>query len=241
MTDLAGARWSDGEMEAAVEAYADMLGYQQDGMPYKKSDYISRLAAAEIPDRNAGAIPEYMRVISKVLKNMGHHILEGYPPVPKVGANVEKKLGAMLEKRLFPQETYEPTSDPEKLEEQVGALLRRPIVGVPPGHDVPDKQRPTADVFLRDPKICAWVLKEADGVCELCGNRGPFYDQKTDCPFLVVHHVQFLSQGGADSVQNAVALCPNCHAECHYAPNTKVVAEKIRGQVPRIAKKTLQA
>jgi 5-methylcytosine-specific restriction protein A len=25
-----------------------------------------------------------------------------------------------------------------------------------------------------------------------------------------------LSEGGGDTVDNAVALCPNCHRECHH-------------------------
>jgi 5-methylcytosine-specific restriction enzyme A len=35
-------------------------------------------------------------------------------------------------------------------------------------------------------------------------------------PFLEVHHLRTLADGGSDRVSNAVALCPNCHRQMHY-------------------------
>ncbi|WP_163591073.1 HNH endonuclease, partial [Klebsiella variicola] len=35
-------------------------------------------------------------------------------------------------------------------------------------------------------------------------------------PFLEVHHIEWLSNGGEDSVENAIALCPNCHRQAHF-------------------------
>ncbi|WP_244850561.1 HNH endonuclease [Brevibacillus halotolerans] len=29
------------------------------------------------------------------------------------------------------------------------------------------------------------------------------------------HHIQWLSRYGADSIENTVALCPNCHRKMH--------------------------
>lgn len=34
-------------------------------------------------------------------------------------------------------------------------------------------------------------------------------------PYLEVHHIKILSHGGSDSVENVVALCPNCHKKIH--------------------------
>ena len=33
--------------------------------------------------------------------------------------------------------------------------------------------------------------------------------------YLEVHHIDQLAKGGADTVENAVALCPNCHRKMH--------------------------
>ena len=42
----------------------------------------------------------------------------------------------------------------------------------------------------------------------------PFID-KNGVPFLETHHIKWLSEGGDDSIQNTVALCPNCHRKMH--------------------------
>jgi 5-methylcytosine-specific restriction endonuclease McrA len=34
--------------------------------------------------------------------------------------------------------------------------------------------------------------------------------------YLEVHHIIPLSENGEDSVDNAIALCPNCHRQEHY-------------------------
>ena len=36
-------------------------------------------------------------------------------------------------------------------------------------------------------------------------------------PYLEVHHVKTLAEGGADTIDNAVALCPTCHRALHHA------------------------
>ena len=42
----------------------------------------------------------------------------------------------------------------------------------------------------------------------------PFKD-KNGNPYLENHHVEWLSKGGEDTIDNAVALCPNCHKKMH--------------------------
>lgn len=68
--------------------------------------------------------------------------------------------------------------------------------------------------FHRDPTIAAYVKKRANGYCQLYGQKAPFNDQNGD-PYLECHHIDWLSKGGIDSVENCVALCPNCHRRMH--------------------------
>ena len=58
------------------------------------------------------------------------------------------------------------------------------------------------------------ALKKAQGICQLCEEQAPFFD-KNNSPFLEVHHIVPLSEGGEDSTENVVALCPNCHRKIH--------------------------
>jgi len=68
--------------------------------------------------------------------------------------------------------------------------------------------------YYRDPNIAALVKKDAQGICDLCGQEAPFVNRKGK-PYLENHHVQYLADGGKDSIANCVALCPSCHAKMH--------------------------
>ena len=71
-------------------------------------------------------------------------------------------------------------------------------------------------VFLRSADVVATVLERAEGCCEICGKPAPFVTAKTRRPFLEVHHKKTLATGGEDTVENAVAACPNCHRKAHH-------------------------
>lgn len=70
--------------------------------------------------------------------------------------------------------------------------------------------------YKRNADVIAEVLLRAKGYCEYCKNEAPFKRLKDGTPFLEVHHIIPLSQDGEDTVENAVALCPNCHRKTHY-------------------------
>ena len=78
----------------------------------------------------------------------------------------------------------------------------------------PEETIVQAKVFHRDPTIAAYVKKRANGICQLCGSPAPFTDQNGE-PYLECHHIVWVSQGGMDSADNCVALCPNCHRKMH--------------------------
>jgi 5-methylcytosine-specific restriction protein A len=80
-----------------------------------------------------------------------------------------------------------------------------------------------AEQFERDPRVKAWVLDEARGHCELCVGEAPFRDDD-GFPLREVHHIKPLAEGGAHIVENAVALCPNCHRRCHHGQDRNSVA-----------------
>lgn len=69
-------------------------------------------------------------------------------------------------------------------------------------------------VYSRNPYISQYVKRRAKGVCQLCGAIAPFNDTKGN-PYLETHHIVWLSKGGPDSIDNTVALCPNCHRRVH--------------------------
>ena len=70
-------------------------------------------------------------------------------------------------------------------------------------------------VFDRSADVINEVLERACGNCEWCNEPAPFLRKSDQSPFLEVHHVKPLAQGGEDTVENARALCPNCHRKAH--------------------------
>ena len=70
--------------------------------------------------------------------------------------------------------------------------------------------------FQRNPDVVAEVLYRANGICESCHQPAPFLKRSDNAPYLEVHHCKPLAEGGDDSIENAVALCPNCHRKAHY-------------------------
>ncbi|MBM6549889.1 HNH endonuclease [Marinomonas ostreistagni] len=69
-------------------------------------------------------------------------------------------------------------------------------------------------VYRRNPDVVAEVLSRAAGFYERCEKPAPFLRAKDNTPYLEVHHKVRLSNGGEDTVENAI--CPNCHRELHF-------------------------
>ncbi|MCI5140796.1 MAG: hypothetical protein D3909_03520 [Candidatus Electrothrix sp. ATG1] len=80
----------------------------------------------------------------------------------------------------------------------------------------PCKIETTASVYLRNPYLAELVKRQAQGVCQDCKKPAPFVSKKTGAPYLEVHYILPLAEGGPDSRENVLALCPNCHKKRHY-------------------------
>lgn len=107
----------------------------------------------------------------------------------------------------------------------VDELLRIKNLPRPSGTKTPAKSTITMPRVERDPRVAAWVRQQAQGKCDCCGKLAPFKNV-SDTPFLEVHHIKRLADGGPDTPENAVAVCPNCHRELHHGQHRgKLVAD----------------
>ncbi len=75
-------------------------------------------------------------------------------------------------------------------------------------------------IFLRNADVVVEVLQRANGVCDYCDQPAPFLKDSDGQGFLEVHHICPLADNGDDTIENAVALCPNCHRQAHHGKNT---------------------
>lgn len=78
----------------------------------------------------------------------------------------------------------------------------------------PGERTTTGTSLERNPYVAEVAKRRAKGICQLCETPAPFKSKRGE-PYLETHHVQWLSKGGADSLANTVALCPNCHRKMH--------------------------
>lgn len=87
--------------------------------------------------------------------------------------------------------------------------------------------------YYRDPDICSFALKRAQGRCECCGEEAPFkrYDGR---PYLETHHLTPLSVGGSDSMYNVCGVCANCHRELHFGVNREILKKKILKNINKV-------
>ena len=92
----------------------------------------------------------------------------------------------------------------------------------------PSKRTTSSETYERDEKVVKYALLRANGICELCEKKAPF-NKKDGSPFLEVHHIDFLSNGGDDTIENVSALCPNCHRKMH-ALEIKEDIEKLKAK-----------
>ena len=72
----------------------------------------------------------------------------------------------------------------------------------------------TVKQYNRSIVVVEFARRMANGICQLCDNNAPFLNKDGE-PFLEVHHIKELANGGSDSFDNVIALCPNCHRKIH--------------------------
>ncbi|MFJ5449509.1 HNH endonuclease [Pectobacterium carotovorum] len=220
--------WSDEELKASVEAYVEMKQFHQSGLTFTKKTYYESLAA-RFP-RTAKSFEFRMQNISFVYQEMGRDWLPGLTPATNVGAKIFPRLKQFIDEIDPIGELTE-----KQFEAQVSALRKTGVKDKPPGNSNPPKKTTQTTSVVRDPEVKAYVLQEAKGVCECCRNPAPFM-QADGLPFLEVHHLKYLANGGSDTVENAAALCPNCHRAMHYAVNKNALLEKLYLTISRLVK-----
>lgn len=220
--------WTQEELKASVEAYVEMRDKQTTGEPFVKKDVYRRLA--ERFDRTEKSFEFRMQNISHVLAQQGREWIKGLRPARNVGANVTREIELLLAE----VEKSAPT-DVATFNTQVEALRKKQPPSPPSGNKTPSKSETTSTSYKRDPSVVAWVLNEAGDKCECCGGSSPFV-KDDGSPYLEVHHVVRLADNGPDTVDNAVALCPNCHRALHHAADKHDRRESLYDKVSRLRK-----
>lgn len=220
--------WSDEELKACVMAYYEMFTLFQEGKELNKSDFRNRVLIHQLKGRSSSSYEMRMSNISAVMRLLGKPILPGYQPLKNVGGNVTNKLIDIISDvwKTDRKDAVSPVDDFDILNDRVNHLRGNNDVIKPQKNGIPKIVTVPVSRYVRDPKVIAWILDRAQGKCEACDEPAPFITDKK-FPFLEVHHILPLSKGGTDDIENAAAVCPNCHRRLHYSNDRKIYREKL--------------
>jgi len=81
---------------------------------------------------------------------------------------------------------------------------------------LPQKTIVSVTKYIRNQYIVEYAKRKANGICQDCFEPAPFINKNTGEPFLETHHIIPLAEGGEDTIENTIAICPNCHRKRHY-------------------------
>jgi 5-methylcytosine-specific restriction protein A len=84
--------------------------------------------------------------------------------------------------------------------------------------------------WLHSQAVRRYALRRAGGLCEGCGHPAPFVTPEGE-PYLEVHHLRRLSDGGPDHPSHVAATCPNCHRRCHHSAAAAAYNGDVAGRV----------
>jgi len=218
--------WSREELQASVVAYLEMQSKQRAGESYVKKRYYEDLASRF--GRTEKSWEFRMQNISSVMELHGRNWLPGLKPKRNVGSKVLGDLEELIG-------TVEGRSLPKfaAFEASIREHLRQSTKYKTDGNKKPLLTTTHISQHERDPSVKAWVLLNANGICECFSKSAPFC--KADgTQFLEGHHVRQLAEHGSDTITNTVALCPNCHREIHYGERMLEMVESLYLNVTRL-------
>ena len=150
---------------------------------------------SELESRGA-SIERRFANISHVMILLGEETVDGYKPLSNVGARVKVEIEALIRDRLSRARGRSVNDGADEFERRV---LELRLLGLkidrPAGTTKPEKLTRSVHGFVRSAEVKAYVLQEANGRCEVCSSPAPFKDAN-GMPFLEVHHVRPLAEGG---------------------------------------------
>ena len=211
-----------------------MLGRELAGEPNNKAEVDRVLREGPLHARSEGSVEFRMQNISSFMIQRAKPFIAGYKPRANVGAAVLGRLSTLFGELGDPAPAdFSPTDDPVDLQKRASRLQKATFESPPIGNSTPAQSAAVSSRFCRSPAVVAYVMAESGGKCECCAQPAPFLTS-AGVPFLEVHHVKPLAEGGPDTVDNAVAICPNCHRACHHAADKASIRDTLVQGIARL-------
>ncbi len=123
--------------------------------------------------------------------------------------NIDNPKYNLLDDEVFKYELKEQNQKNKLSIEKLEDIIKKQVMSY-------QKREVTRVEYVRNLYLSEYVRRRANGICKDCKQPAPFISKSTQEPYLEVHHIKSLAQGGEDIIENMVALCPNCHRKRHY-------------------------
>lgn len=221
----ARAHWTDAELSAALDVYDDLLS-RQASADHPNYAQVVRNLARRLGGRRPGAVVRRMQTISSMRKRQGLPTVARFGEAQTLTPGIEERLARLSAIRT-------PIANPDVLDDLTDQAWRMEMPAPKSSKASAPMQSMTVTRFLRRADVRGWVLRAAEGVCEGCRTPAPFVTDGGR-PFLEVHHIRPLMEGGPDSICNAAALCPNCHRRLHLGSDRAAYRGEVIDAVPRL-------
>lgn len=88
-------------------------------------------------------------------------------------------------------------------------------------------------LYERAKHVVDYALARAKGICEACGSAAPFVRPSGE-PYLEVHHIDRLSDGGLDVPHRVASICPTCHRRIHCGQEGAAFNDELRLKIEEI-------
>ncbi|MCP9787129.1 EVE domain-containing protein [Cyanobium sp. N5-Cardenillas] len=221
-----GVDWSRAESLAALQTYLALYGKQISRKPGSPVADLAMLIGRAVTGAynkimNFRAIdPRDSRDGMDGASNVDRSVWAEF--FDERAQTIDKNAVSDEFQRLWPQYWLEPTRElqEERLEQAVeeakadlDVLEARIRASRRPSK--PRSGTTTTTVFNRDPNIIAYAKRRAGCRCEVPGCEVPLFLKPDGEPYVEVHHIHMLADGGEDTTDNVACLCPTHHREIH--------------------------
>jgi len=130
--------------------------------------------------------------------------------------------------------SFEYIKSTSKIEEQINRLRE---IAYDVANESPRRRKHETSSYERKGIIKLYALERSNGICEACESEAPFINQNGK-PYLEVHHIKALAEGGTDHPENVAAICPNCHRRIDHGIDGNKVNDNL-GEAIRLKESKL--
>jgi hypothetical protein len=110
----------------------------------------------------------------------------------------------------------------------VEELIKRYEIGLTGRSSKPNSRAATTRQFERDALVIAIAKSRAGFRCEIPDCPHPTFLSDDGNSYCEVHHIRPLAEGGEDTIENVVCLCPAHHREAHHGAARAELAASFR-------------